>query len=551
MYRILIVDDEPLILNGLVELCHRVTDIELEVFPAATSQEALDWLGRTKIDIVLSDIRMPGMSGLELHQEIMKQWPKCKVIFLTGYSDFSYVQQAIRQGSVDYILKTEGNAKIMDSIIRAASALEEERYTDSLFIQAKQQRMLAMPYLQQQYMSEILQGDPETVRSIREKFDELHIKLGADAPCLLMIARIDDWGDIHSATDRALIYFALDNIASELLMPMARSLSMKVEKNKMVWFLQPVEATPTMEAWARVILFVRGMLEEIQQTCLKLLKRPISLALAADAVEWTALPRKFDLLSLLFHSGLGIGKELILLEPSRGLADQDASAEARLSSVHLHKIEYLKACMENGHEESFFDTLDELLSFASQAGPFPSGVQLELYFLLVSVLLPHSLKDADGEEKSDRDLVKFTQMKRFESWRQICEEFILTARRIFEQKQTGMNMQEHELIRKIQSYVTTHMSSDVSLTKIGEVVGHNPSYLSRLYKKLTGQGLSTYINDVRLDKSKLMLEQDRLKVHEIATELGFLSSQYFHRFFKKATNLTPQEYRELKREKKE
>jgi len=548
MYRILIVDDEPLILNGLVELCNRVTEIELEIYAAATSQEALDWLGRTKVDIVLSDIRMPGMSGLELHQEIMKQWPKCKVIFLTGYSDFAYVQQAIRQGSVDYILKTEGNAKIKESILRAATSLEEERFMDSLFVQAKQQKMLALPYLQQQYMSEILQGDPATIASIRDKFEELQIKLSDDTPCLLLIVRIDDWGEIHSATDRALIYFALDNIANELLMPMARSLSMKYEKNKMAWFLQPAEAEPTTEEWTRTILFVRGMLEEIQQTCLKLLKRPISLALATDAVEWTSLPQKFDLLNLLFHSGLGIGKELILLEPNRNAKDEDRSEGARLSSVHLHKIEYLKACMENGHEEPFFDTLDELLSVASMAGPFPSGVQLELYFLLVSVLLPHSLIDSDSDAK---DLGKFTQMERFETWHQFCEEFILTARRIFEQKQVGMNVQEHELIHKIQNYITTHISSDVSLTKIGEVVGHNPSYLSRLYKKLTGQGLLTYINDVRLEKSKTMLEQDRLKVHEIATELGFLSSQYFHRFFKKATNLTPQEYRELKRDQKE
>lgn len=549
MYRILIVDDEPLILNGLVQLCSRITDIELEVYATSNSQEALAWLARTKVDIVLSDIRMPGMSGLELHQEITKQWPKCKVIFLTGYSDFSYIQQATRQGSVDYILKTEGNAKILDSIHRAARELEEERNRDSLFIQAKQQKMLALPYLQQQYLNDILQGDCKAVGSIYENFDDLHIELSDDSPCLLMIARIDDWGDIHSSTDRALFYFALDNITSELLMPLTKSLSMKYEKSKMVWFLQPADAAPTTEVWTRTILFVREMLEEIQQTCKKLLKSPISLALAADAVEWPAITQKFDLLNIMLHSGLGIGKELILLEQSKGTKDN--LVEMRLNSVHLNKIEYLKACMENRHEESFFETLDELLSFASQAGSFPSGIQLELYFLLVSVFLPRILRDSDSDSLEELDLGKFTQMERFESWHQVCEEFILTARRIFEQKQDGMNVQEHELIRKIQNYITVHMSGDVSLTKIGEVVGHNPSYLSRLYKKLTGQGLSASINDVRLEKSKSMLEQDDLKVHEIAAELGFLSSQYFHRFFKKATNLTPQEYRELKKEQNE
>jgi len=547
MYRLLIVDDEPLIMNGLVKLCSRLTEIELEVYSASSSQEALMWLGRTKMDIVLSDIRMPGMSGLELHQEIIKQWPKCKVIFLTGYSDFSYIQQAIRQGGVDYILKTEGNSKIVETITRVARDLEEERLLDSLLIQAKQKEMIVLPYLQKQYMNELVQGDLKAVDSIQEKFAELQIELDDSVPCLLVIARIDDWRELHSSTDRALFHYALDNITSELLSPFTKMLSMNFGKNKMVWFIQPNDSTRSPEGWTRTILFVREMLEEIQQTCLKLLKLPISLALASDAVAWTEIPQKFELLNLLFHSGLGIGKELILLEPKGMTIRQENQGELRLTTIHFNKIEYLRACMENGQDNSFFVTLEELLSFASLAGPFPSDIQMELYFLLVSVFLPHGLQHSISNAPSNEDQGRFTQFERYESWHQICEEFMLISKGIFERKMVGMNMQEHELIKKIQNYITSHMSSDISLTKIGEVVGHNPSYLSRVYKKLTGQGLSTYINEVRLEKSKSMLEQNRLKVNDIAMELGFLSSQYFYRFFKKATNLTPQEYRDLKK----
>lgn len=548
LYSILIVDDEPLILNGLVRLCERITNIELDIHAASTSLEALDCLERHKVDIVLSDIRMPGMSGLELHQEITKHWPKAKVIFLTGYSDFSYIQQATRQGSVDYILKTEGNAKIVESILHAAKELEDERDIEALLIYAKQQSLKALPYMQQQYMNEILQGDYKALDVIYKKFDELDIGLSAGLPCLLMIVRIDDWRDMHSAKDRSLFYYALDNITRELLMPLTLSLAMNYEKNKMVFFLQPADVESVQEAWAQTIAFVRDKLKEIQETYLRLLKCPVSLVLAADVVEWATLTPKFDLMNLMLYSGAGMGKEVILLEERSGINDKDSTAERSISSVHLHKIEYLKACIVNGHEDCFFDTMEELLRFGSQADSFPSEIQLELYFLLVSVFLPHSLKEAVGDLSHERDLSsKFTQIERFESWHQISEEFMLIARRIFDQKRTGVNLQERELISTIQNYITKNISGDVSLTKIGEVVGLNPSYLSRLYKKLTSQGLSNYINDVRLEKSKELLEQDQLKIHEIAVELGLYSSQYFHRFFKKATNLTPQEYRELKR----
>ncbi|MFD0958140.1 response regulator transcription factor [Paenibacillus chungangensis] len=549
MYRLLIVDDEPFILNGLVELFSRLQEPQLDVSPASTSEEALSWLYRTRIDIVLSDIHMPGMSGLELHGEIIKQWPRCKVIFLTGYSDFSYIQQAIRQGSVDYILKTEGNAKIVGSVAAAVKELEKERLTDSLLLQAKQQKLMALPHLQKQYMSELLHSD-ESIGAIGLKFAELGIDLDAEGPCLLMIARIDDWGRLQSLTDRTLIQFALDNMTRELLSPLTKVLSIHFEKNKMVWFIQPMEDEPTEDTYKRAGIFVREMLEEIQRNSAALLKLPISLALASEFVAWDKVARKVEWLNLLYHSGLGMGRELILLEPAPGELDHNYNEETRLTTVHFNKVEYLKSCLENGQEDEFFSTLEELLAFASFTGPFPSSVQLELYYLLVSVYMPHGLKHSLSGAAGREELGRYTQLERYESWQEVCEEFTQFAWRIFGWKKDGMNVQEHELITKIQQYITSHLEGDLSLTRIGEVVGHNPSYLSRLYKKLTGQGLSAYINELRLDKSKHMLEQDRYKVHEIAKELGFLSPQYFHRFFKKATHLTPQEYRELKRDRK-
>lgn len=80
-YRILIVDDEPFIVNGLAELCLGAEFLELEVYKAYSSSEALGWLKRAKMDIVLSDIKMPGLNGLALQKEISRQWPHCKVIF--------------------------------------------------------------------------------------------------------------------------------------------------------------------------------------------------------------------------------------------------------------------------------------------------------------------------------------------------------------------------------------------------------------------------------------------------------------------------------------
>src|SRR5690606_14704865 len=109
MYRLLIVDDEEIIVNGLYEIFRNIKDLDLDVYKAYSGEEAIEWLNRTRVDIVLTDIRMPGIDGLELLEIIHRSWPQCRVIFLTGYDEFEYVYKAIQHKAVNYILKIEDN----------------------------------------------------------------------------------------------------------------------------------------------------------------------------------------------------------------------------------------------------------------------------------------------------------------------------------------------------------------------------------------------------------------------------------------------------------
>ncbi len=99
-------------------------------------------------------------------------------------------------------------------------------------------------------------------------------------------------------------------------------------------------------------------------------------------------------------------------------------------------------------------------------------------------------------------------------------------------------------MQQIHHYVQMNIAGDVSLTRIGEVVGHSSAYVSRLYKNITQTNLSDYIHEIRIGKAKEMLGQSRFKIQEIAKLLGFENDRYFYRYFKKATGLTPQEFRE-------
>ena len=100
MYRVLLVDDEPFIVDTLSDLLESQEELEVDVCRAYSSAQALGWLRRAAVDILVSDIEMPGVSGLELAETVRREWPRCKVLFLTAHAQFSYAYRAIQSNVV-------------------------------------------------------------------------------------------------------------------------------------------------------------------------------------------------------------------------------------------------------------------------------------------------------------------------------------------------------------------------------------------------------------------------------------------------------------------
>ena len=124
MYRVLVVDDEPMSLRGVSRLIGDSGDFE--VLMAESGQEALSKMERYRVDILVSDIEMPGISGLELLTKVKKRWPFAKVIMLTAYDDFTYIQTSMRQGADAYVLKSDGDAAIISALQKCADEIDKE-----------------------------------------------------------------------------------------------------------------------------------------------------------------------------------------------------------------------------------------------------------------------------------------------------------------------------------------------------------------------------------------------------------------------------------------
>ncbi|MDG0791348.1 response regulator [Cohnella ginsengisoli] len=530
MMSLLIVDDEPYTADGLRGMLAEREELGLELYVAYSAEEALQRLRRMRVDIVLSDIRMPGMSGLELHEWLRSRWPRCKVIFLTGYGDIANVQQALRGGSVDYILKTEGDEAIVKAVRGAIVKLEEELRGERIMIQAKEQMRQELALLRREWFARMAEASGPLTARDRTRFAELELPLTPDGPVQLVLGRVDRWDPDAGPSDRRLMINAIQNIACEYFSPVSL-LALPVGDSRFVWLIQPGTG-----AWPETLIFVNGMLDRVQRTIGQLLKLPVSLVTTGTACDWERLPDDYRTVKQMMLMGYGDEQEMLMT----GCGDKPpAATEGRSDGLSPAQAAELELALDSGLADDFAARLDEIFA----ALPARYALFAQAYYGAAVLLLGQI--DRLGDEGAGFDDVaeRLTELGRHASRDEAVQCLKDTARLLAARRTALLGERTHRVIRMLNQHIAEHLDSDLSLEALAGVVYLNPSYLSTLYKQSTGHNLSDYIAEMRMDKARTLLAQPQLRIHEIAPRVGFGAPAYFTRFFKKHAGLTPQEYR--------
>ncbi|QGQ98737.1 helix-turn-helix domain-containing protein [Paenibacillus psychroresistens] len=538
MFRLMIVDNEPNIVRGLKQLLVEESSLELEVYCAHSADEALLLLNRVKIDIALSDIRMPGMNGLELQARIIEQWPQCKVIFLSGYDDFNYIQTAIRNGSVDYILKTDGDEVILQAIQKAMTELSRESEIDNLHEQTQSKLQQSLVTLQKDYFHKLVYG----LNSVKQhRLDELKIQFDAKLPLLLIIARVDRWDPSISDADKALLYYAVQNITEEFLKDF-NYFGMTLDHRSLLSCLQENPASQWGSTPNKWIRYVHSQLESIQSACQKYLKLPVSFVASSTTIDWNGIPVKYAELRQILFYGFGQREEMILTdEVTRNFQEGTVKSELELKAQSKLKQLLSSDLIMEHRLLNDFEELVELTRQLKHNNPFLHETYNGISYMLLAYINQHQKW---SQLALTEDLNKLFSLDAHLSWEQAVvylKELILL---LLEDRNKESEEGAEFLVTKLKAYIDRHLDEELSLVRLAEIVYLNPTYLSRLFKQHTGQGISHYITQLRLIKSQELLKHSKLKVQEIAVKAGFDSATSFGRFFKRETNLTPQEYRD-------
>jgi two-component system, response regulator YesN len=404
MYRILIVDDETYIAEGLrVSLSEELDPERFELDIAFSGREALGKFDRRPFDIVITDVRMPEMDGIDLQDRLRKGYPECKVIFLTGHGDFELIRRAFRNQGTDYILKTEGDAQVVKAILEVSARLDGERMELHRRLEEESLVSRARLAVARQAMEQFLAGDLSRAEDELRNL-EPYGPVPLPASPLIVAVLEADRGDLE------LVLL----LAGNGLREKSRFLGAVASSEEAVILYQGAEGNPP--EWRTLQRF----LESIQDSFQLEGKPPFSFVLEPETVPFSAL----------------------------------GATVKRLGRVLSSRSDVVG------------------LSLVTHSPPGGSVTQV-----------------LDG-------------------------------------------------------YIEAHLADDVSLSRLAEVVGLNPSYLSRLYLQETGTHLSEKIAQVRWDRALSLLADPDRKIADVARDVGFWTPSHFIRFFKKRTGLTPQAYRE-------
>lgn len=541
MYSVLIVDDEKMIRDDVYGLLSMEESLELDLTTAASGVEAQAILEKRKIDIVIMDINMPQMSGLELYDIVRERWPFCKVIFLTGYSDFDYVYKVHKHAK--YVLKAEEDEKILEALRESVEEIENSLLLERLTDLQREQQKKPLLHERSMFLRELFEG----YRGLSQLTEELSVQLGInldpEKEVYYLLLRHEAWycenyQEQQNSTQDC--YQLLERYFLDFM----RGAFFEYNKNYIVLLLQPEKLLHE----ETIVKMLAGAGELFQKALKKNLGRTVSILVGERPVTLSQLLQEFIGICdrMIWLSGEELVQEGLQKE---ALAKETLPEHKKQELMQmLWRLEYYLEGME---EENSLNVLRQLQTELQSVKSMHDLFALEAYCTISSRLIGWIKRLELHEELAFRvGTLNLYNVSMHANWQDAFGYLRHVAESIFSLKNQSVEKQTEDVVNQVKKYIVEHLDGDTSLYNLAEQVHFSQEYLLRIFKKKEGITILQYINDLKLAAAKQLLTDSELQVREIADRLGFASQGYFGRFFRNKTGLTPNAYREAEKRKK-
>lgn len=530
MYQLLIVDDEPLVQVGIKSMLNWA-ELGIEVCGTAMNgQAALKIIEDKSPDIVITDIKMPVMSGLELAKTCLERYGDARpnFIILTSYEDFHMAKEALTYQVSDYLVKLELTPELLrETICKVIGQIEQHAQKE------KVESANVHPFYDKFFIS-LLHNLFESEEQFLLQSRDLNLDFEYKNYVCCYGEIISPNADTMPADKQLSLYTSSLQMIKELVakyMPVY-ALSLDIRHFALIFCYKN---NPEDNVATSYNIEIAGIMQSISITL-------------------------HNYYNVSLHCGIGN-----LVDSPQMICDSyQYSRQAYLAATTEEPIQFFEHSLrEDSYRNSFnislfrndltraFEEYDpEILQqtissicelFQAHPGRYVQALDAACNILYLSISL---LQDGEtivsgfftDNPDGYRSIYKQSNVEQIISWLNFFTEQLAE---LFNSRRKDY---KNHIVTNVKKYINEHVREHLSLNEVAAVFGISPSYLSQLFSKYSDTGFSEYINICKVKESKRLLEEENLKVYEVAEMLGFESAFYFSKVFKKVEGVSPTEY---------
>lgn len=515
MYRLVIVDDEDIIRKGLAELVDW-NNIGYELAACfEDGKEVIDFLENNDADVILTDIKMTEVSGIELAKYVFDNRPEIKVVILSGYKEFDYAKKAIEFKVEYYLLKPTR----FDEVYKVFKEIKDKLDMEKLKDMELQRYKDIMPLMQEQFVSDLLIGTIRDAEGIQKRINVLDMNIDSYSyPCCAITLSIDDFDEYIDKKwkyGKDTFKNAIGNFTQQ-------------EYNRICFFC-------TMNSSGQVNILgvskditsgdtLRNQIDSWRPYIKQIIEPELDVSIDVH------VHNVFDNLNLMAMHGKPLASDC---------RNQHDGQRDNTDLMLIQRYKMIISKMTDNNFDEAESLIDSIITEAEFLPPVSlKKVLMDLYKLIID-RFEYMLTDLAVIQnkvqaiESDSETIGIAGIK---NWVKDWFDSIVQKMRTSKVSPTEL------LVKKAKQYILENFNKDISLEDVADKVFLNPSYLSRNFKQHTGESFTDFLTRTRIGKAEELLGQRRYKLYEICSMVGYKDSKYFSKVFKLYTGYTPKEY---------
>jgi two-component system, response regulator YesN len=542
MLKLFIVDDEPDTREGL-RYYFDWAKYGIEVIGEADDgSSALGPILKEKPDIVLSDVRMPDMDGIDMAKHIREANENIKIIFVSGYDDVGYIKSALKVEAIDYILKPVDLKELDEVVSKVVKLINEEKEARNLICEMNSKLLQSMPSLREKFFMTLVRDGINNEKDIEKKIDFLELELpNGDEYCILVIS-IDDKASVFdnlSEKDKQLTSFSIINICEELIQRSNGGYTFENRPAEYVCILRlrchEDEDNICYEDKENLYSLISG----IKDSLLGYLKISVTIGVGLTVVGLENVFKSYSKAYDNVNQKLFLGKNKIISMDSLEVEED-----------YIHKFDFSNAeqlvnLIKSSDEEKLISAIDDIFKdiarYKYANTKYCLNICLQLILTASRQLMEMQINIEDAKLNDNKVWEQLFKLETLEDMKTLIINYLLTISRYIAEKR---NKKSRNVIQAIKEVIHKKYNENISVNEIAKEVYLSATYLCVVFKQETGETVNDYITKVRIERAKELLKDPRNKLYDICHGIGYTEPGYFSKIFKKHTGLSPTEYRE-------